>query len=121
MPLGDVRELVTVRAPTRLPGAPAWVAGLYNLRGTVLTVADLGLRLEGPAASGPVVVVEVEERRFGIRVDIVERVDRATGPETAVEPARAAGGVMRGLATLADGTALVLDVTTMRRTALAEA
>lgn len=121
LPLEDVRELVTVRAPTRLPGAPAWVAGLYNLRGTVLTVADLGLRLQGAAASGPVVVVEVEERRLGIRVDAVERVDRALGAEAAVEPARSAGGLMRGLATLSDGTAPVLDVTAMRRTALAEA
>lgn len=121
LPLADVRELVTVRTPTRLPGAPDWVAGLYNLRGSVLTVADLAMRLEGPAATGPVVVVDVEGRRFGIRVDVVQRVDRALGPETTLEPARSAGGVMRGLAPLADGTALVLDVTAMRRAALADA
>lgn len=121
LPLSAVRELVTVGTPTRLPGAPPWVAGLYNLRGSVLTVADLGLRLDGAAATGPVVVLETDGRRFGIRVDHVDRVDRAAGPEATLEPARTAGGVMQGLATLEDGTALVLDVMAMRRAALAEA
>lgn len=121
IPLAEVRELVTVRDATRLPGAPSWVAGLYNLRGAVLTVADLGLRLGGEASAGPVVVVEEGERRLGIRVHSVDGVGRAAGQEVSVEPARTAAGVVRGLATFADGAALVLDVTELRRTALAEA
>ena len=40
-----IREIVTARAVTRLPGTPEWVLGLLNLRGTVLTVVDLATRL----------------------------------------------------------------------------
>ena len=41
-----VREIIPYRRATRLPGAPSFVQGLINLRGTIVTVLDLGTRLE---------------------------------------------------------------------------
>src|SRR5438093_2844097 len=51
-----VREILPWLAPTRIPGAPPIVAGLVNVRGTLVTVVEgwRGLRQpEPPVAAGP--------------------------------------------------------------------
>jgi purine-binding chemotaxis protein CheW len=121
IPLLATREVLTVRGVTRLPGAPSFIAGLVNVRGTVLTVLDLAVRLGGAPAVGVVVVVEVAERRLGLRVDAVDGVMRAAAGEEAVEEARTAQGAVRGLVALPDGAALVVDVAALQRAALADA
>jgi len=121
IPLEEAREIVHARQLTRLPGALPWVAGLFNLRGTVLTVLDVAVRLGGAASVGPVIVVVVEERSVGLRVDGVDAVATAEGEEVPVAAARSAEGGVRGAVTMHDGEALVLDVGALQRTALAEA
>ncbi len=62
------------RRPTRLPGAPACIAGLLNIRGAVVTVIDLGLRLHDAAAAHPagsVMLVEHGTSLVGVAVDEV--------------------------------------------------
>ena len=117
----SAREILTVRAVTRLPGAPNWVAGLVNVRGSVLTVLDAGTRLGGTASTGPVIVIELEAKRYGLRVDAVDGVERATGEAQQVEEARSAQGAVNGLATMPSGAALVLDVAALQRAAIADA
>lgn len=114
------REILTVRSVTRLPGAPSWIAGLVNVRGAVLTVLDLSLRLGAAAAVGPVVIVELDGRRIGLRVDAVDGVERAMALEESVEAARSAAGAVRGLATLPRGAALVMDVVALQHAAIAD-
>lgn len=118
-----VREIIPSRVPTRLPGADAWVLGLLNLRGTVLTVVDLTVRFGGTSEAGAsIVVLEVGGRTFGVQVERVHAVtDVADVLLTAVEEARSAGGLATGLAPVAGGTALVLDVMALQRAALADA
>ncbi len=50
VPVAAVREIVRLPAVTRVPGLPAFVAGLANVRGRVLAVIDLRplLRLDAP-------------------------------------------------------------------------
>lgn len=120
IPLRFAREILGVRAVTRLPGAPSFIAGLVNVRGSVLTVLDVALRLGGEASAGPVVVVEHEERRLGLRVSAVVAVSRASATE-GVDEARSAGGAVSGLVTLDDGAALVLDIEALQRAAIADA
>jgi purine-binding chemotaxis protein CheW len=125
--LGLVREIVPARPATRLPGAPAWVCGLINLRGTLLTVVDLAERLgvaSGGAGMRSVIVAEAGGRVFGIGVDDVRDVQAVA--DDAVEPvdvARAAGGIVSGLvkveAARGGGMALVCDVNAIAREALA--
>jgi purine-binding chemotaxis protein CheW len=79
MELGTVREIIPARSATRLPGAPPYIAGLVNVRGTVVTVFDLGARLGGrPIAPGrgSVVLVERAGRVVGAKVDEVLDVRR---------------------------------------------
>lgn len=121
VPLVQAREIIGARTVTRLPGAPSWIAGLVNLRGTVLTVLDVSIRLGGTASAGPVLVVEVGERRFGLRVSKVDGVVRSDAAEEAVDEARSAGGAVRGLVTADATPTLVLDLEALQRAAIADA
>ena len=70
----DVREIVPITATTRLPGAPRYVRGLINLRGTLVTVMDASMCLYGVPADSPeasVLLVERRGRLAGVIVDSV--------------------------------------------------
>ena len=96
IPVEATREVVRLRGATRVPGAPAWVVGLLNVRGAVLAAGDLALLAGGAAATGPVVLVEAQGggRRAGLRVDAVVGVHYA---EVTVE------ALPHGAVTLGDG------------------
>lgn len=70
-----VRELRGWTPTTPLPQAPEYVRGVLNLRGTVLPVIDmavrLGLDLCEPSARHVVIVVCIGERLVGLLVDSV--------------------------------------------------
>ena len=121
--LAMVREIVPTRAVTRLPGAPAWVLGLLNLRGTVLTVVDLAARLSLPAGAGEsVVVLDVEGRALGVRVDRVRSVAAAEDVTVeGVEAARGAEGLVSGMVRLAEGPAALMDAAALCKSVLATA
>jgi purine-binding chemotaxis protein CheW len=121
--LNAIREIVPARSTTRLPGAPAWVCGLLNLRGTLLTVVSLAVRFgEEDSAMRSIIVAEGEGRVFGIGVDGVRDVQSV--PDDALEDVdvqRSAGGIVRGLARVGrarDQLALVCDVNAIARQAL---
>lgn len=123
--LEAVREIVAMRPATRLPGAPAWVRGLINLRGTLVTVVDLAVRFgadAGESGAKSIVVVEAAGKSFGIGVDEVRDVQSvAEGALEDVDAQRAAGGIVRGLAHVGGSraeTALLVDVGEIVRQAL---
>ena len=64
------------REATRLPGAPSYVQGLINLRGTIVTVLDLGVRLGAtrervPEGSIMLVAMPGNARLVGVAVEEV--------------------------------------------------
>ncbi|NNE79647.1 MAG: purine-binding chemotaxis protein CheW [Silicimonas sp.] len=71
----SVREIRGWTRTTSLPHAPDFVRGVINLRGTVLPVVDLALRLgleeTEPEDRNVIIVVDVESRVMGLRVDAV--------------------------------------------------
>lgn len=73
--LAQVTEVSAVPPITRVPGARSWMRGIANLRGTVLSVADLGaylgLRHGTDGAHARVLVFEGENWFSGILVDEV--------------------------------------------------
>lgn len=70
-----VREIRGYAAATPLPHAPSYVTGVINLRGTVLPIIDLGLRMGfgpiKPTARSVIVVVKIEGQLVGLLVDAV--------------------------------------------------
>ena len=121
--LSAIKEIVPARAVTRLPGAPVWVLGLLNLQGRVVTVADLALRMGLEAGTdGSIVVLDVEGRLLGVRVDEVRSV--ANAEDAAVEPveaARAADGLVAGMVRLIEGPAALVDAVAFARSVLVTA
>jgi len=114
--LDAVREIVPLRAATRLPGAPAHVVGLINLRGRLLTVIDLAVYLGGREAGagkdavGSIVLVGSGARVVGVLVDEVRDVRLvADDAVERVTDATITPGAVRALARLDDGIAVVLD------------
>lgn len=78
LPVTQVREILRVTTLTRVPHAPFPVRGVTNLRGYVLPVVDLRVRLGMPAEEpGPrhrVMVVHSRGRLIGLLVDAVDQV-----------------------------------------------
>lgn len=96
-----------------------------NLRGTLLTVVDLSVRLGGNPDGPPRVVMVVEGggKRFGLGVESVQGVATvAEGAFEALDAQRNAGGVLGALAHLdpsEGGTAQVCLVEAIARESLA--
>ena len=73
-----VQEIRSYEPPTRIAGAPRFVTGMTNLRGVIVPVVDLRLRLQAPEArhdaSTVIVVLNVHGRVVGVVVDAVSDV-----------------------------------------------
>jgi purine-binding chemotaxis protein CheW len=121
--IDDIREIVPYRQATRLPGAPSYVAGLINLRGTIVTVLDLGARLDASRAridDGSIMMVSMpgSARLVGIAVQEVMDV-RVVGTSRGDVMADSAGNdAVRGLAQVDGGTVILLDIHSLVRQVL---
>jgi purine-binding chemotaxis protein CheW len=112
-----VQEVIRYQEMTRIPGAPAVVSGLINLRGQLVTALDLRQRLQlqqRPDGQLPMnVVVRTEEGATSLLVDEIGDVielDDSTHerpPETIDAVTR---DVVRGVHKLEGRLLLVLDI-----------
>ena len=116
--LGEVREIIPYRPATRLPGAPPYVSGLVNLRGTIMTVVHLGRRLgvsDETRADGSIILVEHESKCMGFEVDEVMDVqplatDRMEAVEGAIPGGEDVRGIVKGMGHVDGSVVVVLDV-----------
>src|SRR6478736_3451685 len=71
----SVREIRGWTPATAIPRAPSYIRGVINLRGVVLPIVDLGVRLglpgTEPTARHVIIVAQVGERAAGLLVDSV--------------------------------------------------
>jgi purine-binding chemotaxis protein CheW len=94
----SVREIRGWTPATKLPRAPAFVLGVVNLRGVVLPIVDLAVRLgfrrSEPTARHAIIVVEYGNQVAGLLVDGVSDIFTAseeqiqTTPDIAAETAK---------------------------------
>lgn len=123
-----VREIVPSRRASRLPGAPPSVQGLINLRGTIVTVLDLGARLAsssptgrgagavdgdgdgGSAGGNSIILVEHGARVVGAAVDEVMDVQAIDVEPVEAGSGEARGGLVRGLGRLEGDVVVLLDM-----------
>jgi purine-binding chemotaxis protein CheW len=107
LPVSHVPEVAELGDLTPVPGAPAQVMGICNLRGEVLAVFDMAavLGAEGSGAPSKIVLADVEGRRCGLAVDAVLEVGEYADAGEAVD-----SPVLLG-ASLVDGVLVgVVDV-----------
>jgi purine-binding chemotaxis protein CheW len=113
----NVREIIRMQVITKIPGAPASVEGVVNLRGKVTPVMDLrkrlGLVVGQESKETRIVVVEVEGQDVGLIVDGVSEVLRipvsvieATSTIVAAEEA----DYILGVAKLETKLVILLDI-----------
>ena len=120
-PLVRVREIIRAGHVTRVPRMPPWMCGVFNLRGVVLPLVDLGPRI-GQEATGDsgrscVLVIQTEHEgeslRVGMLVESVSHIADAAAHEiapaprfgTALEPA-----LLRGVGSFGPRPILLLDL-----------
>ena len=109
-----VREIIPYRRATRLPGAPAYVQGLVNLRGTIVTVLDLGARLDAsraPVREGSIILAQHGTRQVGVAVDEVMDVQAITEePVHSTASSDRRGDLVRGLGHLGEEVVVLIDI-----------
>lgn len=113
----SVREIRGWTRATSLPHSPAYVRGVINLRGTVLPVIDLGLRLGLPSGQlterNVIIVVDIAGRTVGLLVDAVSDILSIPDDELAPPPDLAADAAQTFISalTIVDGRMMrVLDL-----------
>ncbi len=111
-----IREIRAWTPVTRLPQVPAHVAGVVNLRGTVLPVIDLAARLGwAPTEASPrhaIIVTQLAGKACGLIVESVSDIVTIGADALQPPPAGAGDAVVRyleGLAARGDAMVMVLD------------
>ena len=83
-----VQEIIRIPPITRVPKAPSYVEGVINLRGNVIPVVSLrnrfGMDRTEETDLSRIIVLQVQNKVFGIRVDAVTEVLRLD--TDAIEP-----------------------------------
>ncbi|HEY9244206.1 MAG TPA: chemotaxis protein CheW [Streptosporangiaceae bacterium] len=98
IPAGHVVEVAPPAELTRVPGTPPELAGVRNMRGTILPVIDLAALL-GIARSTPpgrVLVAETGEHRAGFEIDDVDAVRVLAEPDAETESPLLTGARLDG-------------------------
>jgi len=110
----QVQEVLRVSEISPVPGAPEYVLGIINLRGTVVTVIDartrFGLPMVELTEANRIIIIESEEQIAGILVDSVAEVAELGVSEISPAPSVGNGRNSRyieGVATR-DGDLLVV-------------
>jgi purine-binding chemotaxis protein CheW len=114
----SIREIRAWTPTTRLPRVPAYVAGVVNLRGTILPVIDLAARLgwraTEPTPRHAIIVTQLGAQVGGWIVDSVS--DIVTVPDQALQPPPPGTGndsvvpFLEGLAAIEDHMVMVLNL-----------
>jgi purine-binding chemotaxis protein CheW len=120
-----VREIVWLPELSPIEELPPYIAGVFNLRGQVVPVMDLGLRFghshEPYCLSDRIIVIDGDEARVGVVAN--ELHDVSAIAQTEIENVRSyqgAGGhaqFVHGEAKLDQGLAMLLDVAALLRSA----
>jgi purine-binding chemotaxis protein CheW len=76
----DIKEIIKQREVTEVPRAPAFVLGILSLRGTIIPIIDMRIRLDlarsGQTGKERVIVVKSKDSYSGLLVDEVIQVVR---------------------------------------------
>jgi purine-binding chemotaxis protein CheW len=118
-----VTELERVPKTTPVPGVPAWVRGVTNLRGDILSVIDMRTFLgldPAPLHSARMLVVRLLDEDFsaGLLVDAVDRIvavspDDIRSPESRLDGPLAE--YLTGVSVIGDRVVAVLDLDRLLR------
>jgi purine-binding chemotaxis protein CheW len=112
-----VQEIIRHMELTRVPKSPDFVEGVINLRGKVIPVLDLrkrfGLPVDEKTNETRIIVVDVDSRTVGLKVDAVSEVLRLPSDTVEPPPAMVTGiesDYIKGVGKLDGRLLILLDV-----------
>jgi purine-binding chemotaxis protein CheW len=116
-----VREVVRLTDYTPVPGAPAFLAGVVNLRGDILAVFDLrpflGVAGGGVTGLSRAIVLGGARAEFGVLADAVHEVTTVPAVELLEPPASVTGAGREYLRGVTPDALIVLDGAVLLRDA----
>ncbi len=109
----QVKEIIQYKGATKIPSTPEYMEGVINLRGKVIPVIDLALRLDLATAKADdkrALIIETTGREIGLMVDEVTEVIKIQ--DSAIEPAPTGtgSGYIRGIGKDENRLLILLDV-----------
>ncbi len=117
LPVERLQEALRVTSITRVPHAPNPIRGITNMRGRVLAVVDLRVRLGLPSAElepqNRILVVASRDHWIGLLVDSARQVVKVLPSTVQPPPADVMterSGFIRGLCQVEDELIILLDV-----------
>ena len=108
----SVVEILNSYSVTYLPMMPDYVCGIFNMRGQIIPVMDIRLRLGKVSEKrGLLIVLSYNEQPLGILVDAVDRIIDIDEHEISSVPSNESSRFVSGMCTIPDltGTMLVLN------------
>lgn len=117
IPSSQVIEIISISPVTYLPKLPEFVKGVINIRGKVIPLIELQLRLKKTSAVYDehtcIIVVEIGDNSVGFIVDRVHDVTDISKSQISPPPkmsnAEKEREFLAGIAKLGDGIAMILD------------
>ena len=86
-----VQEIIKVPEITKIYQAPEEIIGIINLRGKIVTIIDLAIKLDLPTEvetkNRRIIIVESQNEPFGLMVDHINDVIHIDGDELGPTPA----------------------------------
>lgn len=112
-----VREIRGWTPATVIPHAPGYVCGVINLRGAVVPIVDLAVRLcldvPDPTSRNVIIITQIDGPVVGLLVDAVSDILSVSADEVQPTPDAAAdgtGGFVSGIITRDDGMIRMIDL-----------
>lgn len=117
IPLLKVKEVIAPTAFTPVPHMPAYCRGIMNLRGLIISVIDLRMKLKMKKADKSndeaIIIIDFESQSFGMIVDSVKSVLSVASSEIKPAPnvdSSPAGDNIVGVTKSGDKLVLILDI-----------
>lgn len=112
-----VQEIIKIPSITHVPRAPKYIEGVINLRGNVIPVINLNerfaIRQSAESTDARIIVVQVENKVVGMKVDQVSEVLRLAEDDIEPPPPMAIGvdaSYIRGVGKVGERLVALLEV-----------
>lgn len=104
-----VVEIINNHAITHLPMLPEYIRGIINLRGLMVPILDLRLRLgKEPRDNTLIIVLNIDGTEIGVLADSVDQMVDIPVAELLPVPAHNNQLLVSGMCTLADGSGTMI-------------
>ncbi|MDD7794638.1 chemotaxis protein CheW [Clostridium sp. 'White wine YQ'] len=109
----NVQNINDIMEITKVPNSPAYIKGLINLRGNIISLVDLHLLLEAQVSEesqNNIIILGIEEEQIGIMVDSVQEVLEVDDKDIQKIEASKHQAYLKGIVNLDDKIITLIDI-----------